>query len=67
MSLKRKRDLLEVLGLPSDAGDEDIRRAYKKLAFVLHPDRNQGDKEKEIAFQKLNEGGIIFLKNFEFN
>ena len=49
-----KRDFYEVLGLTKGAADEDIKKAYRKLAMKYHPDRNQGDKAKE-AEEKFKE------------
>jgi len=50
-----KRDYYEVLGLAKDAGEREIKKAYKKLAMKYHPDRTQGDKEKEETFKEIKE------------
>lgn len=50
-----KRDYYEVLGVPKDAGKDDIKRAYRKLAVQYHPDRNPGDKKAEEHFKEATE------------
>ena len=50
-----KRDYYEVLGLAREAGDEDIKKAYRKLAIKYHPDKNPGDKSAEEKFKEVGE------------
>ena len=50
-----KRDYYEVLGVAKDAGEREIKKAYKRLAMKYHPDRTQGDKAKEETFKEIKE------------
>jgi molecular chaperone DnaJ len=50
-----KRDYYETLGVGRDADDEEIRKAYRRLAMQYHPDRNVGDKEAEEKFKEAAE------------
>jgi molecular chaperone DnaJ len=51
----KKRDYYEVLGLNRDASEEEIRKAYRKLAMKYHPDRNPDSKDTEEKFKEAKE------------
>lgn len=54
-----KRDYYEVLGISKSASDDEIKKAYRKLAKKYHPDANPGDKEAEAKFKEASEAYAI--------
>lgn len=59
MEGEQQPNLYDILGVPKDATQDDIRRAYRKKAFELHPDRNQDDPHATEKFQQLGEAYSI--------
>ena len=56
---EQKRDYYEVLGVAKNAGDGEIKKAYRQLAKKYHPDMNPGNKEAEAKFKEASEAYAI--------
>ena len=56
-----KRDYYEVLGVAQSASEQEIKKAYRRLAMKYHPDRNEGDAAAEEKFKEASEAAEILL------
>src|SRR4051812_15116721 len=56
-----KRDYYEVLGIDRGAHDDEIKRAYRKLAVKFHPDKNPEDPQAEEKFKELGEAYDVLI------
>ena len=57
---ENKRDYYEVLGVSKGASDDEIKKAYRKMAKQYHPDANVGDKEAEEKIKILSDRYLFF-------
>jgi molecular chaperone DnaJ len=57
----KKRDYYEVLGVGSNASEEEVKRAYRKLAVKFHPDKNPDDPHAEEKFKELGEAYDVLM------
>src|ERR1700737_3711882 len=61
MATIRKRDYYEVLGISRGTSEEEIKRAYRKLAVKFHPDKNPDDAHAEEKFKELGEAYDVLM------
>ena len=54
-----KRDYYEILGIPRESSDQEVKSAYRKMAMKFHPDKNPGNKEAEEKFKEAAEAYSI--------
>ena len=57
--MAEKRDYYEVLGVPKNADDAALKKAYRQLAKKYHPDTNPGDQEAEAKFKEASEAYAV--------
>src|SRR5436309_15613452 len=61
MATTNKRDYYEVLGVGRSATEEEVKRAYRKLAVQFHPDKNPDDPHAEEKFKEIGEAYDVLM------
>lgn len=59
--MKFRKNYYDVLQVPKGASEDQIKRAYRKLALKYHPDKNQGNEEANKKFAEINNGNRFIL------
>ena len=57
--MANKQDYYETLGITKQASEDEIKKAYRKMAKQYHPDNNPGDTAAEAKFKEINEANAI--------
>ncbi len=57
----RSKDYYQILGISPDAGEEDIKKAYRRLALKWHPDRNPGSPDAAERFKEISEAYAVLI------
>ena len=55
------RDYYEILGVSQNAGDAELKKAYRQLAMQFHPDKNPGDRKAEERFKEISEAYAVLI------
>ena len=63
VDLGSRKSYYDVLQVPRGASDDQIKRAYRKLALKYHPDKNQGNEEANKRFADINNGTFFLYNN----
>ncbi len=61
MRARADRDYYAILGVPESAPEDEVKRAYRRLALRHHPDRNRGDKRAEERFKEISEAYAVLM------
>ena len=56
-----KRDYYEVLGVDRSTSDQDVKKAYRRIAMKFHPDRNPDDKDADAKFKEATEAYDVLM------
>lgn len=56
-----RKSYYDILQVPRGASDDQIKRAYRKLALKYHPDKNQGNEEANKRFADINNGTFVLF------
>ena len=59
----QKKDYYDLLDLPKSASEDELKKAYRKLAMKYHPDRNPGDKKAEEQFRDISQAYEVFERS----
>ena len=65
MGSKAEKDAYSLLGINSDAGEEEIKKAFRKNSLKFHPDKNPNDPKANEKFQRLKHAYDFLLKTLK--